>query len=213
MKCYISSIGIKNPEELYNLVGKSSGIRTALITNAIDLKSPEGRKVRYDLLTSELTGLNLEVTDIDLGLYIGNTDGLKKELERFDLIWVAGGNVFYLRQMMRRSGLDRVLKEIINSGVVYGGESAGAAVVGPSLLGFELADDLEKIDEVIYEGVGLVDFVPLPHWGSVEYQSALEAIRKGFLEKGVPMEIMDDNQAVIVDDSSGRLSRKLVGTK
>jgi len=205
MKLYLSSVGLKNSTELYNLIEKSKGIKTALITNAIDLKSTEDRRVRYDLIISELKKLSLELTDINLGDYIGNTDGLKKELRKYDFVWVSGGNVFYLRQIMKRSGFDKIIKELVNSGLVYGGDSAGALVICPSLEGLDLADPIDKVEEVIYEGIGLVDFIPLPHWGNEKFKDVLPTIKTGYVQKGYEVEVMNDTQGIIVEDKTKRL--------
>lgn len=205
MKFYLSSIGIKSPEEFYELAGKSSGIKTAFITNAFDYKSPEDKKVRIDLIVQELTRVGLDLHEINLRSYNNEPGRLKDDLLGFDVMWVCGGNVFLLRELMKRSGLDKVLGDVLESGVVYGGDSAGAIVVGPTLAGFERADHVDQVDEVIYEGLGLVNFVVVPHAGNPKFQQLLEAITKDLQNKEVPFEVINDEQAVVVDGGDRRI--------
>ncbi len=212
MKLYLSSIGINNPTELYKLIGKDRGIKTALITNAFEQKSPEDRKNRYDLVMANLGKLNLELTEIDLKKYLNNPAGLKADLEQFDFIWVNGGNVFYLRMLMRQSGFDLIIKDLVDMDVVYGGDSAGAIVAGPSLRGFERADHIDQVPTVIYEGLNLVSFVPLPHWGNEKFQSALDSIKASCAERGLDFVTFTDNQAVIVESGARRVIDNPLGS-
>ncbi len=205
MKLFLSSIGINNAEELYKLIGKRQGIKTALITNAFELKSPEDRKIRYDLVMGNLGKLNLDITEVDLKNYINNPTKLKQELAKYDFIWANGGNVFYLRMLMQQSGFDKIIKDLVDSGMVYGGDSAGAIVAGVSLHGFERADHIDQVPTVIYEGLDLIDFVPLPHWGNQKFKDALDSIKEDCEKKGLNFVVMTDNQAMIVEDGIRRL--------
>lgn len=58
---------------------------------------------------------------------------LRKDLGGFDIIFVTGGNTFYLLKHIRESGFNKVIKELIDKGVVYMGASAGSYVVCPTI--------------------------------------------------------------------------------
>ncbi len=205
MKLYLSSIGIKSPQDFYDLVGKNLNIKTALITNAFDYKNSEDRKIKYDLVMQELTKVGLVLHDINLRDYNDEPERLKSDLINFDVIWICGGNVFLLRQYLKHSGLDKVLKEILDTGVVYGGDSAGAVVVGPSLEGFDRADHTDQLQDVIFEGLRLVDFVVVPHNGNPKFQPLLEEIIRDLSQKKQSYEIINDNQAVVVDQNKSKI--------
>ena len=207
MKFYLSSIGVKTTDELYNLIGKSSEIKTALITNAFDYKSPDDRKIKYELVSSELTRVGFDLYDVNLKNYHNEPERLQSDLIGFDMIWICGGNVFLLRELCKQSGLDQILVNVLESGVVYGGDSAGAIIVGPSLTGFDQVDHTDYVEEIIYEGLGLVDFVVTPHNGNPKFQSALDEIKVDLKSRGQIFEVINDNQAVVVNGGV----RKVVG--
>lgn len=49
------------------------------------------------------------------------------------LYMVAGGNMFYLLQELKRTGTDKLLADEINKGKLYIGESAGAILTAPDI--------------------------------------------------------------------------------
>ena len=97
-------------------------------------------------------------------------------MEDLDGVWVRGGNTFVLRQAMRLSGLDDVLTDLLASDFLYGGYSAGVCVLAPSLRGLGQVDDPTASpypgSEVIWEGLGLLDYLILPHYQSDHPESA-----------------------------------------
>lgn len=64
-----------------------------------------------------------------------------------------------------------------NNELIYGGYSAGVCVLSPSLKGLDIIDDpnlsIEGYkDDVVWEGVGLIDFSFAPHFESNHPASA-----------------------------------------
>lgn len=56
------------------------------------------------------------------------------DLNRFDAVYIGGGNTFTLLAQMRTTGFDKALTDfILRGGIVYGG-SAGAIVLGHNIL-------------------------------------------------------------------------------
>ncbi len=82
-----------------------------------------------------LVQMGFSVTDLDLRLYVKSPDvsALMQVLAQTDLLWVNGGNTFYLRWLLQASGADRLIAQAVQAGMVYGGGSAGAIVAGPTL--------------------------------------------------------------------------------
>lgn len=58
---------------------------------------------------------------------------LKKKLDEVDIIFVGGGNVFYLLNMLRKSGFTKILPKLIGQGKGYIGSSAGSYVACPTI--------------------------------------------------------------------------------
>lgn len=201
MKLFLASIGITVPNKLAELIGKPlSEVSCGLIANAMDLKTKERRDQLYQMITDSFNTAGLRFKDIDLNKFIGKTDELHREIENLDLLWLAGGNVFYLRYMMKQSGLDVILKRLIKKGLTYGGDSAGALIVGPTLKTLDLVDDISQVPEVIYEGINLVDFIPLPHWGNQKFQEKLEKIKSDLEKLGYKLTVISDGQAIVVNN-------------
>lgn len=95
------------------------------------------------------------------------------ELADADLIWVNGGNTFYLLDMARKTGfMDTVADLVRNKGVMYGGVSAGSILASPTIeaasLGGEGADK---------NAVGLTDLTAfgfVPFITHVHYEPLIE---------------------------------------
>ena len=176
MKFYLSSYELGNEtEKLKKLIPKG---RIGYIPNARDFTGadPERRERRNKNDMQSLRELGLEVEMVNLRDYFGKQSELKKKLEGLGAIFISGGNVFVLRQAMKLSGLDEVLKEFLDTYFLYAGYSAAGCVLAPDLKGMELVDPLdtpyEEQKEVLWDGLGFVDFRFMPHWDSNHPESA-----------------------------------------
>ena len=169
MRFYLSSHKLGNEtEKLKNLI--PSGKKIGLIPNAIDYVEIEERRVRTEQSKNDLRNIGIEVEILDLQEYFDKKEELKKKIKELGGIWVRGGNTFVLRKAMALSGLDNILKNMKRRDFLYGGYSAGGCVLSPKL------DHLQNVDkpydipykdkEVIWEGLGLIDFAFLPHYKS-----------------------------------------------
>ncbi len=73
---------------------------------------------------------------------------------------------------MASSGADEAIARLLaEDSVVYGGYSAGACVLGPTLRGVEYADPPGEVEpdhgeDVLWTGLGIIDDVLVPHWAS-----------------------------------------------
>lgn len=203
MKFYLSSFKIGNePEKLRGLFSKKKKI--AYIANALDSK-----KITKDWLTQHiqsdmqaLKNLGLEVEQIDLRNFFDREEALQDKIDKFGGVWISGGNVFILRQAMRLSGFDKILKSV-NPDFVYGGYSAAACVLSPNLDAYKIVDDsndlpYEEQREIIWDGLEYVSYAFLPHYDSDHSES--ENIRKEIqycIEKKIPFIALRDGEVII----------------
>jgi dipeptidase E len=171
MKLYLSSYRLGNdPQKLVAMVGKNK--KTALIANATDYYGKEIRDQKVKEGIESLKGLGFEPEEINLRDYFGKSEKLTEKMSEFGLVFVRGGNAFLLRRGFAESGFDKWLRsQKGNKELVYAGYSAGVCVLSPSLEGLEIVDDPNIISdgykpEVIWEGVGLIDFAFAPHYMS-----------------------------------------------
>ena len=113
--------------------------------------------------TLESLGLTVEALDVSTASY----ESIVSTLTKNDIIFVGGGNTFYLLQELRRSGADKILIQEVNKGKLYIGESAGAIIACPDIGYCVGMDSPEKAPELTdYTGLGLVDFYIVPHIGN-----------------------------------------------
>lgn len=211
MKLYLSSYRIPNSSELFELLDKKpSDVKVAVIPNAKDYYSDYVKNLKNADLLSYLEALGLTHCEtVDLNDYSYRSKSvLKEKLQEFDLIWVNGGNTFCLRYAMSRSGFDQVIRGVVDAGVVYGGESAGAIVAGNTIKGAELADEPRFAQEQIYNGLSLVDAYIVPHTDSAEWADIMEQIQAEY-DGPDPVVALQDSQAFMVNDAS----RQVVGNK
>jgi len=204
MKLYVSSYRIPTPDDLAHLIGKPlEQVSAALIPNAKDYYIDRARRFKVGDLVRYMEELGLKVEIVDLRDY-DSAETLKEKLANYELIWAMGGNTYMLRYEMCRSGFEKIIKELLDDGIVYGGDSAGALVAGASIAGVESADEPEFAEEVIEDGLGLVPFVILPHVDNPELTDVLPVFRNTHQGKNEVIELKD-SQAVIFDGQSRRV--------
>lgn len=199
MKLYLSSYRVPTPDELFGLLPKlPAECRMAVIPNAKDDKLPEERAMKLDELVYDLVSIGFQTETVDLREY-DDSHKLYEKLKDFEVIWAAGGNTFVLRSEIRRSGLESVINDLLNRGIVYCGESAGAIVAGLSLQGAEVGDEPGNVAQVIWEGLHLVDKIIAPHADNPEFAEYINHMKR--LYKDDPNALfLNDNQAYVVND-------------
>ena len=208
MEYYLSSYKIGGEKEVQRLRGLiPPNKRTAYISNALDFSDDlERRKQSEQADISQLKSVGLDVKRFDLRNYFDRPEKLENDLRQYGVIWVRGGNVFVLRQAMKLSGFDNVLKKFAseNNDILYGGYSAGVCVLAPSLKGLELVDDITKRpypqqQELIWEGLGLVDYVIVPHYKSNHPESELiDKIVEQYKKDGTKFRTLKDGEAIVI---------------
>lgn len=210
MKLFLSSLSVspKQLDAFLKLVNKKpEDIKLAFIDNAADGES--GDKLWVDEHRDSIVAHNIKVFSVDLNNYLKNSSDLKNVLSNFDVIWIGGGNVLYLRWLLKRTTADKVITELINNGTVYGGGSAGAIIVGPTL---NYMDDIENIDaiprgELVFDGLNIIDTVVLPHWGNEKFGSVMSEIDKKLKRDGYKTQQITDDEALIIDGNSRSIAK------
>jgi dipeptidase E len=205
VRLYLSSFRIgEHPERLLELLG--SGRRALVIANAMDHAPPEARQESVQLELDALAELGLDTRELDLREYFGSPEGVAAALRDCNLVWLRGGEVFVLRYALAASGADKVLVELLHDdALVYAGYSAGPCCLGPSLRGFELVDDPAAVGvaygaEPIWEGLGILDYVIVPHVDSPGHPETerCNALAEHFRAEGVPHRTLRDGEAIVV---------------
>lgn len=210
MRLYLSSFGLGNqPQELLSLV---RGKRAAVVLNAKDGSSPERRAASLETELTNLSGLGLDPFELDLRDHFEVSESLARTLKGVNLIWVRGGNVFVLRQAFRRSGLDRLLPDLLSrDALVYGGFSAAACVLPKSLRGLEMVDSTEVVPEgyepqPIWDGLGLIPFSVAPHYRCDHPESAsIDGLVQFYIDHHEPFIALADGEAIVLNGADLRV--------
>lgn len=178
------------------------------IFNALDFTGadPERTAKRAERNMAELTGLGFECFNLDLKEYFGKPNELRELVNTLGAIWVSGGNVFVLRQAFKLSGFDDILIDLNKrDDFLYGGYSAGVCVLSPTLDGYHLVDDatdtpFEGLDEVLWDGLNILDYMFLPHFESDHPESeSIEKILEYCTQKGLSYKTARDGDVIIIE--------------
>ena len=86
--------------------------------------------------------------------------GDKLNADDFDVMYLMGGNSYYLLDMIRKHNFDKVIRKFLEDGKVVIGSSAGSQVLGTSV---KVSADENKIGMTDFEALGLVDALIIPH--------------------------------------------------
>ena len=204
MKLYLTSYRIPTPEDLFKLFEKSAEkVSTGIITNAKDKKPADERDQKLNDVKSYLSNLGLvRSAFVDLKQYADPIQ-MGRELARYDMLFVVGGNSFVLNEVMHSTGFSSIVKTLLQSGICYVGESAGAVVAGLSLNGFGEMDDMHDADSLVTAGLGLIPEILVPHNDSPDprFNGRSADIQKANPESTVIA--LNDNQAYVVNGPHG----------
>lgn len=208
MRLYLSSFRLGNhPQRLADLAGEKRD--AVVIVNACDLLAEEDRVIRVQQEITALQSLGFTATELDLRHYFGDEEKqheLRSLLETCGLIWVRGGNTFLLRRAMRASGFDEILRDLLQrDAIVYGGYSAGIAVLAPSLQGVELVDDPCSVPEgydpdIIWECLGVLPYMVAPHYRSDHPESEdVERLVEYYIDNHMLFKALRDGEVIVVE--------------
>ncbi len=168
MHLYLSSLHIGDRSA--DLQRLARGRTLGFVPNAIDGEEPVERAASNARRMAQLTDLGIDAVELDLRRYFGDTARLSRDMGRLGGVWVRGGNTFVLRQAMRLSGFDTLIRDRVPTDFLYGGYSAGICILAPRLEGLHHTDDPTLCPypggEVIWEGLGILDHLILPHFES-----------------------------------------------
>lgn len=86
-------------------------------------------------------------------------------LKTYEVLYIAGGNPFYLLHHMRKSGADEILKKMAQGNVVIVGVSAGVMVLGENIQIAEyFTSDINTVQLTDFTGLQLVKTSIFPHY-------------------------------------------------
>ena len=151
--------------------------------------------VRFEKKTLQKLGLIVD----ELDLSHASQDEITRKVAQNDLIYVSGGNTFYLLQELKRTGTDQILSEAVKNGKFYIGESAGAVIVSPDIEYIGLMDSVKKATQLTgFSALNLVDFYPLPHYNGYPFKKVTKKIVEEYDSK-IRLKPITNKQAILVE--------------
>ena len=132
-----------------------------------------------------------------------NESQLRDELKDVDILFVAGGNTFYLLEQAQKSGFMTIAKEMVKEGKIYIGSSAGSVLAGPDIEAVQFFDDPKEANLSSTKGLGIVDFVVLPHYVEGSYDPDFKKTEEIYGDKYNLLKV-ENSQVVVVDEKGYR---------
>ncbi len=193
-KLILTSSGL-SPEigkELLSLLGeKPAEIKVGFISNAADQIEDKAFILKDK---GDLTAVGFEeIIDIDLRI--------KEDMEKISecgVLFVEGGNTYYLLKLIRESGFDKLLKEFLSDDKMYIGVSAGSVVLGTNIETAGVGPSADPNDVKIEDTRGLrqAPFMIAPHMNQKEKFYFDQFARKMALR---PIVGIEDGQAIVCE--------------
>lgn len=201
MKLFLASLASETLDLVIPLLpDKPNNLNAAFIPTAAD-PYQESNMPWMTADHDKLVSMGFMVTDYDLKNK--NSATLRNDLSQYDVIFVAGGNTYYLLNEVKKSGFDIVIKELLNKGVVYIGASAGSMILGPDINHLKTVDHPEIVPELtIYSCLNIINQRILPHFGKEKYAGRHAQLQNDWGDKILPLR---DDQAVIVNDGKTKI--------
>lgn len=204
--------------EMKTIILSSSGFRTPrLQKDLLSLlpKPPSQTKIAH-VLTASKVSPDRSFVDRErkvlnnLGFYVEEVDIEGKSPEELtvilggkDIVYVQGGNTFYLLKHVRESGFDVVVKDLIEKGVIYLSVSAGSYIACPTIeMATWKSSDDDHYGVTDLTAMNLVPFLVCVHYNREKYR---EGIADGIKTSRYPVKILTDEQALLVRDREVKL--------
>lgn len=146
-------------------------------------------------------GFQVEVLDISAC----DRETAQAKIFQSKLLYVSGGNTFYLLQELKKKQLLSLIKEQVADGMVYVGESAGAIITAKDIDYNKIMDDKGVAAELHdTEALNEVDFYVLPHVGEEPFVESTQATLDTYGDQ-LNLLSLNNRQAVLVEDEEVKI--------
>lgn len=147
-----------------------------------------------------MASLGLTVDELEIST--ASREEITRKLEAGDCVYISGGNTFFLLQELARTGAGEILVEQVKAGKSYIGESAGAVILAENIEYIAAMDDPAKAPGPrSFAALGLIDFYPVPHWGSPYFKEATGSIVSNYSDR-LNLVPFSNAQAIVVNDGA-----------
>ena len=156
----------------------------------------------YDWLPPEQAPLKSQAKNFtELDLKGKNSQEVQDAFLDQDIVYVTGGNTYYLFEHVQKSGFGDALKKFIEQSGLYIGCSAGAVITCPNIDYIGDMDDPSKGNIADYKGLNLIDFYVMPHIDHPKYGPKTVPYIEALKQKGETVIGLNDDHALLIKDS------------
>jgi len=144
------------------------------------IKESKNELLNLGVLSNNIFEYNPEKSDIS-------------NFSNLDCIYICGGNTYYLLDVLKKTGFNKKIIELVNNGVIYVGVSAGTIIAGPNI---EITGTADENDCGITDltSLNLTEYIISPHFCKAEENNI-----KKFRKKSIyPVIGLRDNEAILI---------------
>lgn len=196
MKLFLTSYLAGTKELVQNFLTQNNVQKILFIPTAANVEEYRGY-VDEGIAALKENGYDVTVLDVATAPHSKSVQVIKNS----GCLCISGGNTFYLLQELKRNGLLDLIKQRVQDGMLYIGESAGAIIACPDISYNQIMDDKAVATELTnYSGMGLVDYYVLPHNGEFPFVETTAQTIKVYGEK-INLVPLNNSQAVVVENA------------
>lgn len=146
---------------------------------------------------------------------------IEEKIKNADIIYIGGGDTVKLANILKENGIDKMLKEKLNTNCVLAGISAGAIIyLKYGLSDTEIINNISN-NYVKVDGLNFIDYMFVPHFSSdSKKKKDLEKVLKNnkdcialCVDNCAAIEIIDDNIKVIKSDENAKAYKAVYKNK
>ncbi len=202
MKLLLTSSGMGVKNEILKFLPKPyDKIKMAYITTGSKVESDSSYSDKEKELLEKEIGCSIQEMSFEGKIQEEVYDLLSDK----DVIYVQGGNTFYLLKVLKESGADKVIIDLVKKGMLYIGVSAGSYIACPTI---EMAkwkhQDKNTCGLKNLTALGFIPFLITAHYENKNKDIVKQEIKK----TTYPVRVLTDEQALLVIDDSVELVGK-----
>lgn len=175
-------------------VGKNINKKMVFINTCVrDKIRPNDAMEWHEKNKSQLKEVGFQYDMYDIA---GKTNQqLHDDLDKYDMMYVEGGNTFYLLCKSQENDFSSYVQKRVLEGMIYIGTSAGSIIAGPETVSGsrpgKSPSDYNLSDST---GFGLVNFVIMPHWGD-------QSKKDMYMNHKIPIAYSHNNPYILLSDN------------
>ncbi len=121
------------------------------------------------------------------------------KLKKFEVVYINGGNPFYLLHHLKKSGADKIITQLADRGVIIIGVSGGGVILGPNINIVNYFDGkINTIELKNLTGLNLTDTIIYPHY-TKEVEEKIKAFETKYQCK---VKRLSDSQSLVIKAKS-----------